>query len=84
MKAYVCYKSVMERIIGDQNNIGMSASLNLMSVSDLHHTHTAMLHLFLLWLISTNGVGFGFGSLGRRSVPKMGTVTIWETICTGI
>ena len=25
-----------------------------------------------------------FGSLGRRSVPKMGTVTTQETICTGI
>ena len=37
-----------------------------------------------LWLISTNGDGFGFGSLGQRSLPKMGTVTIRETIRTGI
>ena len=37
----------------------------------------------VLWLIFTNGDGFGFGSLGRRSIPKMGTVTIRETIRTG-
>ena len=30
----------------------------------------------MLWLISTNGDGFG--SLGWRYIPKMGTVTIQE------
>ena len=38
----------------------------------------------VFWLISTNGDGFEFGSLGQRSVPKMGTVIIQETIHTGI
>ena len=33
----------------------------------------------LLWLISANGDGFGFRSLARRSIPKMGTVTMRES-----
>ena len=35
-----------------------------------------------LWLISTNGDGFG--SLRRGSIPKIRTVTIRKTLCTGI
>ena len=35
---------------------------------------TALTGYVTLWLISTNGDGLGLGSLGRRSVPKMGNL----------
>ena len=36
-------------------------------------------------LIEMYGIGMDrYLSLGQISVPKMGTVTIWETLCTGI
>ena len=41
-------KSVKERFMGDENNIDIGASRHLMPVSDLHHTHSTMLHWSLL------------------------------------
>ena len=46
-------KSIKERIIGDENSVGMVTSLHLMLVSALQHTHTALLHLSPLPTIHT-------------------------------
>ena len=62
----------------------MATVSNDISLSVQYENLQTILYKPFFWLISTNGDGFGFGSLGRRSIPKIGTVTIRETIHTGI